>query len=472
MRSNSDCGPSESGAAAQAAAGLCRLDVRALARRVDGADALDAGTREAIRLRILDLIGCACAGYRLGSYRTLAGVLDAPGPSRIWFDGGARSTADALRANAFMSHAAYMEDGSRSTGGHPACVTSPTAITLAAGMRARFPQPSDLLAAIAFGYDVFLRVGERAYPALVDRGFQSTAVLAPLASAAVAARLIGLDEAATAHALAIAASQGAGLKAALRMSASQPLQVAQGCEAGRAAALMAAGGAQGHDAILADGFFPAYAGEERILPEPARPRILDTYVKIHGGCRGNHAPLDAFLALCREHEATAAALRSVVVHVDRYTLAAEIEHPRTPEQAQFSIAFAIAVAAVHAETSVFAFTEQRMHDPQVGALMSRISVRYDPALDADYPARRAARVAIDAGSGVRTLAVDYPVGEPENPVAADVLCRKYDELARPVLADDTDRVRDFVLDLERQSSLAPLVDALERRRPLPAFREV
>jgi 2-methylcitrate dehydratase PrpD len=230
---------------------------------------------------------------------------------------------------------------------------------------------------------------------------------------------------------------------------------------------MAANGAQGHEGILAEGFYSAYAGGDRPVPEPRVPRILDTYVKMHGGCRGNHAPLDAFLTLCRKHGATDTDLRSVSVHVDRHTLAAEIEHPATPAQAQFSIAFAIAVAAVHGETSVFAFADRRLTDPRVRALMSRVEVRHDPALDADYPSKRAARVSIETNSGTHTLSLDFPAGEPENPVESDGLVRKYDELARPVLGDDTDRVRDIVLDLDRQSSLAPLLDALENVRAAP-----
>lgn len=185
------------------------LDVRALARRMRDADAFGADVLEALKLRILDLVGCACAGYRVGTWRGLAQVLDAPGPSRIWFDGSARSTADALRVNAFIAHAAYMEDGSRSTGGHPSCVVTPTVLTVAAAMPGHPPSPRTVLAAIAFGYDVFLRVGERAYPAIVERGFQSTAVLAPIAAAAATARVLGIDEERTAHAIAIAASHGA-----------------------------------------------------------------------------------------------------------------------------------------------------------------------------------------------------------------------------------------------------------------------
>ena len=80
---------------------------------------------------------------------------------------------------------------------------------------------------------------------------------------------------------------------------------------------------------------------------------------------------------------------------------------------------------------------------------------------------RAARVSIETNSGTHTLSLDFPAGEPENPVEPDGLVRKYDELARPVLGDDTDRVRDIVLDLDRQSSLAPLLDALEHVRAAP-----
>lgn len=455
-------------AAAHGAMTLVALDVRTLARHASEAGTPDTpDTREALRLRVLDLIGCACAGYRIGTWRGVARALDAPGDARSWFDGAQRAVADALRVNAFMSHAAYMEDGSRSTGGHPSCVVTPTVLTVAGTMRNRLPAPVDLLAAVASGYDVFLRVGERAYPAIVERGFQSTAVLAPIASAAAVARLLRLSETQTMHALAIAATLGSGLKAALRASATQPLQVAQGCEAGRVAALMAANGAQGHEGILAEGFYPAYAGGDCPVSEPRVPRILETYVKMHGGCRGNHAPLDAFLTLCRKHGATATDLRSVSVHVDRHTLTAEIAHPATPAQAQFSIAFAIAVAAVHGETSAFAFTERRLADPRVRALMARVAVRHDPALDADYPAKRAARVTIETPSSTHTLALDFPAGEPENPVGPDALCRKYGELARPVLGDDADRLRDYVLDLDRQPSLAPLLDALERRRAAP-----
>lgn len=438
------------------------LDVRALAR--NAAQAPDDAVYATARLRILDLVGSACAGYRLGTWRVLDRALSAEGPSHAWFRGSRRSTADALRLNVFVSHAAYMEDGSRTTGGHPSCVVIPTALTVLGGLPDRPASPAELVAAVAFGYDVFLRIGERAYPAIVDRGFQSTAVLAPIASAAVTSHLLHLHEDQTAQALAIAAALGSGLKAALRASATQPLQVAQGCEAGRTAALMAAHGARGHEGILSEGFFPAYAGAERAVAEPARPRILDTYLKVHGGCRGNHAALDAFLALFRERSLSPDELRSVVVHVDRYTLAAEIEHPATPEQAQFSIAFAIAVAAVHGETSAFAFTARNLGDALVQKVMSRIRVMHDPALDANYPARRAARVVVETASERHEVAIEYPVGEPENPVTEAALCTKFDELARPVLGDDTNRVRDMLLDLDRQRSLDPLLEALGRSR--------
>jgi hypothetical protein len=128
---------------------------------------------EALKLRVLDLVGCACAGFRLGSYRPVADVLDARGNAAIWFFGHRRSIADALRTNVFMAHAAYMEDGSRSTGGHPSCVVTPVVLTVAASASPGAVTPQAALSAIAFGYEVFLRVGERAYPAIVERGFRA-----------------------------------------------------------------------------------------------------------------------------------------------------------------------------------------------------------------------------------------------------------------------------------------------------------
>jgi 2-methylcitrate dehydratase PrpD len=227
---------------------------------------------------------------------------------------------------------------------------------------------------------------------------------------------------------------------------------------------LAAAGAHGNAGILAEGFFPAYAGGEIPARDDPHSRIDQTYVKMHGGCRGNHAPLDAFLSIMREHSLAADTVRRVLVHVDRHTLAAEVEHPRTPEQAQFSIAFALAVAAIHGETSVFAFTEARLNDARVRDLMGRIRVVHDPELDPGYPARRAARVEVVGETSRYAARVDYPVGEPENPVSASALCSKFEELAAPVLGEDTARVRDYVLDMERASSLVPLLDALGRAR--------
>src|SRR3970282_1296504 len=87
------------------------LDVNALAALAPSVDieAMDGATLSALKLRVLDLIGCACAGFRIGTSRSLADALDTPGDACVWFSGARRAVADALRTNVFMSHSVYME---------------------------------------------------------------------------------------------------------------------------------------------------------------------------------------------------------------------------------------------------------------------------------------------------------------------------------------------------------------------------
>src|SRR5690606_15559441 len=149
-----------------------------------------------------------------------------------------------------------------------------------------------LVTAIAAGYEVFLRLGAAIYPSTVRRGFQSTAVLAAPATAAAAAVLLDLPAERAVHAIAIACSHGAGLKEALKAADSQPLQVGRSSEGGLLAALYAAQGATGAPAIIEQGFLRAYADEARAAPVGEglgrRWHIGQTYLKAHGGCRGNH----------------------------------------------------------------------------------------------------------------------------------------------------------------------------------------
>jgi 2-methylcitrate dehydratase PrpD len=429
-------------------------------------DALPAEVIRAVEMRVLDTLGAGLAGVHLGNHRAALALLGSgPGDARVWGDAVTGTAREAALVNSFATHSTYLEDGSRFTGGHPSSVVIPAAIAEA---EVRGLSGADLIAAVAAGYEVFLRLGRALYPATVVRGFQSTAVLSAVSSAAAVANLRRMPAEASTHAIAIAANLGVGLKEALKSSASQPIQVARGCEGGIVAATLAGAGLTGAPEIFEKGFLPAFGGTTETSSVTAglggEYRIGETYLKRHAGCRGNHAPVDAALGLREAHRIDPARVRRVRAAVDTVTRAAAIEPPGNGEQAQFSIGFSIAVALLDGNASIFQYTDARLADPAVRALMDRIAVEADPKLDAGYPDKRAAEVEIELDDGsVLRHALDNARGEPEWPLAPRDIEDKFFALARPRLGDAAEAVRDMVARLQTLSDVRTLTRLLVPR---------
>lgn len=419
------------------------------------AERIPAPVRHAAKLRILDTLGAGLAGVELGNHRLLEPLLESSGGACIWGEGGgwARSPREAALVNSFATHSTYLEDGSRYTGGHPSAVVIPAVLALA---QARRSSGNEILAATLAGYEVFLRLGRAIYPACVRQGFQSTALLGAVASAAATARLLGLPAPAAGHAVAIGCNLGSGFKEALRTPQTQPLQVARSCEGGMVAAFLAQGGHPGAPLAIENGFLPAFGGgtgkEDRVTITAGLGEdwlLPETYFKRHAGCRGNHAPVDAALDLTQAEKLTAADLATVRVGVDTVTRAAAIEPPVDGKQAQMSIGFSVALAVLKGRASVYDYRDDVLHDPQMRELMARIQVVADPQLDVAYPQRRGAWVEVVLRSG-KELRSSTPNarGEPECPLTEQEVREKFRTLAAPRLGARAQAVEDAVMNLE------------------------
>lgn len=405
---------------------------------------------DAVKLRVLDTLGAGLAGVALGHHRVLDPVLESAGSVRIWGEGATRSAREAALVNSFAAHSTYLEDGSRFTGGHPSSVVVPAVL---ADAQARGASGAEMIAAVLAGYEVFLRLGRAIYPACVQRGFQSTAVLGAVSSAAAVARLRRLSPAASAHAIAIGANLGVGLKEALKRSATQPIQVARACEGGMVAAALAHAGHEGAPLVLENGFLPGFGASAEAAPIieglGRDLRIGETYLKRHAGCRGNHAPLDAALELIAAERLRADDVRHARVAVDSVTRAAAIEPPLNGEQAQFSIGFSVALAFVEGDASIFSYTDAKLADDAVRSMMARIEVVVDTALDVRYPMERGAWVEVEFASGRRVRhAVTNARGEPEWPLGARDVERKFLTLAAPRLGARAPALRDAIVRME------------------------
>lgn len=424
---------------------------------------LPANVVDAVRLRVLDLLAAAATGVQQGNHLGLLSLLPGDGSIGIWGTAAARSLRDAATINSAVSHSTYFEDGSRYTGGHPSSALIPATMALA---QARGATGAELVAAIAAGYEVFLRLGRAIYPSTVRRGFQSTAVLAAPSTAAAAAVLLRLSADQAAHAIAIACCHGAGLKEALKSADSQPLQVGRSSEGGLLSALYAGQGAHGAPHVIEQGFLKGFAQDAKAQPIAEglgeQWQIGETYLKAHGGCRGNHAPVDTAALLLARHGLSPEQIADMDVRVDTVTLAAAIEPPRNGDQAQFSIAFSIAVRLLMGDAMPVRYTDATLADEGVQALMRRIHVRADTALDEGYPDRRGSVITVRTTDGcVLEASLDRALGEPENPMSQADVERKFDLTAGALYGPSAHRIRDMVLTLPSLTTLDALGASLQ-----------
>lgn len=429
-------------------------------------DDLPSPVGDLVKLRILDLLGAGLAGFRIGLYRPLLAILGGKAEATVWGEGAKLPLRDAALLNSFMAHSTYLEDGSRFTGGHPSSVVIPGALSLGETRRL---SGRDVILSVALGYEIFLRLGRAIYPSTVMRGFQSTAVLGAAACAAACAVLLRLDSERSKNALAIACNLGVGLKEALKAPHSQPLQVGQSCQGGVLSALYAATGVPGCDTILEHGFLKAFADHpnttEILSGLGRRYRIEETYVKVHGGCRGNHAPTDVTQALVQAHRIPLHEIKEISVQVDSVTMAADIPDPQDGRQAQFSIPFSIAVALLEGNASIYQFTDRKVRDPRVRSVMARILVSADQNLDRGYPDKRGASAQITLVDGRRfSSSVANARGEPELPLSAREIEEKFLLLTRDILGGGAEGIRDQVRDLEGLQDISELVQRLTGHR--------
>lgn len=156
--------------------------------------------------------------------------------------------------------------------------------------------------------------------------------------------------------------------------------------------------------------------------------IEQIYQKVYAACRHAHPAIEASLAL--RDSVKIEDIESVEVRAYKLAVAGhdhtEIE---SISSAKMSIPFSVAVALVTGEAGLNAFTDETICNPAILSLAKKVQVVVDEELTAQSPAKRASKVTIHTKSGSFSNQVDYPKGEPENPLSQQELEDKFRELA-------------------------------------------
>lgn len=412
-----------------------------IARFVTGASP-PADARARAAAAITDTIGVAIAGSTESAavivQRTLGPETRTLEPSnprtlgRIWGTSLFAPAPDAAFANGTAAHALDFDDMCFVSLAHPSAPLVPA--IMAAGELSGASGRA-VLDAYVVGFELQARLGRLMNPRHYQRGWHCTSTLGVMSAAAGVSRLLGLDAAATAHALAIAASSASGLKENFGTMV-KPLHAGLAARDGVVAAMLAKQGMTASEKALEgpQGYLHALDSERgdldgAIADLGSRWEILDTgiTVKLYPSCAGTHPTLDALLDLLEEHHFTDADVSSIDIDVDPIVPTILIhDRPSSGLEAKFSLPFCAAAACVFGGVGVDTFKAAAIGDTRVTSLMSRVTMRVDQEIGRGKPALTEARVRIRLRDGrVIEREAHGARGYPSNPASEGELDAKF-----------------------------------------------
>lgn len=430
---------------------VCRLDPGGLS---------DPVLRQAGR-SILDLTGVAIAGTRtpmaeigarFGYEQFASGKCTLIGSRRPL------NATGAAWVNCNAASALDLDDGHRMAMGHPGAAVIPAALAIAETTGAT---GQEFLSAVVAGYEVAVRASVARVSWYKDRLY-SSGIWGVFGAAVAAGKLLGLDEAGLQSAIGNAASHGPFPPGGLQANYSMVKEVIgwagmTGC----AAALLAQQGFIGPEDVM------DYSGRWDTaqltdgLGDPNRYAILGSYFKPYAVCRWAHSSVDAVLDLAARNGLQPQEIQKILVETF-YEVTRLVNYaPRNAIAAQFSIPFALAVALHHGRIAPEDVSQENLERPEILELARKVEVVVDPEINSQFPAKTVARVTIESGGGSFQATVEYPRGNPENPLSDEDLKAKFRSLTTRIVGEKIcEKLQAAVSDLPSASDVTSLTQLL------------
>jgi 2-methylcitrate dehydratase PrpD len=161
-----------------------------------------------------------------------------------------------------------------------------------------------------------------------------------------------------------------------------------------------------------------------------RYEVTHLSAKPYPCCRLTHGAIDAALSLVQEHGLKEGHVKEVVVETSPVVYDT-VGHPfqirDNPQvDAQFSIAYTVAVAIQRGKVFLDDFEEEVVRQPATAALAKKVLVRVDERL----PRHSTVVTIYTTGGKVCSKRIDVFKGHPENPLRWEEFLEKFRECAR------------------------------------------
>lgn len=332
------------------------------------------------------------------------------------------SKETAALLNGMSSHVLELDDGIRYGMIH---LASPIISSLMAFASHDQITGKSFLNGIIVGYEAAIRLSYAMQPGHYSRGYHPTSTCGAIGAAAGISAMLGFNESQMYDAISAASiSSGGSLKAIEGGSLLKPFNSGKAASLGVYCAAVAHAGFSAPDDVLSgsSGFLYMMSDslDELILTGSSGTSywISSIYFKPFAACRHAHPAIEAVLRIKKKN----CFLPSEIKRIDIETYASVIgkhDHHivKDVSSAKMSIPFSVALAAVVGSATNAAYNDNTLADDEILRVSRNVHIAGSSELSSLVPDKRSAIVNVLLCSGVRHEGrVDYPLGEPENPL--------------------------------------------------------
>lgn len=418
-----------------------------------------------VKRYLYDSVGCAYGGYHTKDVNILRDIyLEMAGTDQatlIGF-GNKMPAVNATLVNSLMIRALdfndiyWKEDPS-----HPSDII-PAALSVAEMTGASM---KDVIVAIVLAYEFEQRMCEFAVPGVRERKWHH-ATLTQFVSPIVAGKILGLTVDQMVNAIGICGCHNhtIGCPTAGKLTMMKNTVDPMATQAGVFAALMAKKGYSGTEAVfegkegLMDVFGPDWDMDKLLGGLGEKYKILECSMKAFPTEALTHTHITATLKVVTGNNISSDQIDSVTIT----TIARACDilfdphkyRPESRETADHSLPYCIAAALVDHKITTQSFSDEKMKDPAIWAVIDKIKGEASIEFEKMFPAKQPSKVVVKTTDGREfSEYLEYPKGDPREPMTMEDLENKFNALSASLLSPEKQKaVKDIIFNCDELSA--------------------
>lgn len=322
-----------------------------------------------------------------------------------------------------------------------------------------------VITAIVLAYEFEQRLCEFAVPGVRERKWHH-ATLTQFVSPIVAGKLLGLDADQMVNAIGINGSHNhtIGCPTAGKLTMMKNTVDPMAVQTGVFAALMAQKGYSGTEAVFEgkEGFMDVYGPEwdlDKLLGGLGDSfKILECSMKAFPTEALTHTHLSCVLKVVTENNISYDQIDEV--RVTTIARACDIlfdphkYRPESRETADHSLPYCIAACLVDHKITTQSFSDEKLKDERIWAVIDKIKGEASVEFENMFPAKQPSRVVIRTTDGKEfSEYLEYPKGDPREPMTLDDLVNKFNALSTKLLsAEAQEEKKNIIFSAEQYSA--------------------